>query len=693
MSGGRLGSHSPYGEYGRLGRLVAGTQRGCLWVGRRPLLLVLAVAGAVRLGYVLTYHPGISYELLPFLDETDYDALAVNLLRFGRFAVFTEGHLTQGTRPPGYPVFLALLYGALGHHLLVARLANAALGVLAVWLSYGLVRRLTAGARWSQSVALVAAGVHALSGLPVLSESRITGEELGIVLVLGLALALEGLGRGVGWKRVFWAGILGVGLIHVRPVFLVLVPIVASAAYLRLRDGVGRRTSALWSATLAGVMVAGCVPWFVRSQLVLGRVVPISSVSGWHLLAGSASLDRLPADAARQYAYGYPGKREGELFWQSAGEALATMTRQPTRCLSAGLVRLWRSWGFPDWYGRFWRPRAYVVPLPFGSASGRSYESHDRPAGWWLPLVDFEGLVYVAAMLAVWSVVSGRWRRAPWDVWWGRCRPHVLLVAGYVGVHVLAVPFVQYRLFVEPLLVACCLPAAAWVLCPSTGSGRPESQTSETGREPSDRTGRRIEEVGDLPHRRGRMATCVVGVLLLGGGWWLAYRWQWRGEGVPAVSEAEALTYFSRSRPQAFGLRQGEEPLTFEEVRTYQYGHLGAVDGLVGRWVLWAGEFGYCGPGFRYAPGAAGFLALVREPGWSVVRLVVGRDASRGRLGLRPLRFGAGDVRVYVRREATGSEPPLPASLRERPGAVLGRIRGTDLFGGVIVEAEDVLLR
>lgn len=669
MNEGHLWSCSPDGEYERRGRLLAGVRRGCLWLGRRPLILVLLVAAAVRIDYVLSYHPGISYELLPFLDETDYDALAVNLLRFGRFAVFSEGHLTQGTRPPGYPVLLAMLYGALGHHLLVARLANAALGVLAVWLSYRLVRRLTAGARRSQSVALVAAGVHALSGLPVLSEPRLTGEELGIVLVLGLALALAGLGRGARWKRVLSAGVLGVALIHVRPVFLVLVPIIAGAGYLCLRTHVGKRRSALWAVVLAGVMVAGCVPWFVRSQVVLGRVVPVSSVSGWHLLASSRSLGRLPADAVLRHAYGYPGKREGELFWQGAGEALATMGRQPTQCLGAGLVRLWRSWGFPDWYRRFWRPRAYVVPLPFGSAAGRP----GPPTGWWLPLIDFEGLVYLGAMLAVWSMVSGRWRRAPWDVWWLRCRPHLLLVAGYVGVHVLAVPFVQYRLFVEPLLVACGVVAVGWVLYPE----KPEPSGAPPG-----------------PRRRwfvgGRVVVCLVGVLVLGAAWWWAYRQRWGGESQPAVDEAEARGYFALSQPEAFRLWEQAEPLTFEEVRRYQYRHLGAVDGLVGRWVLWPGELGYCGPGFRYAPGAArppaGGLALMRESGWSVARLVVGRDASRGR-------FGAGDLRVYVRRKSKRSETPLPVSLRERPGAVLGRIRGTDLFGGVIVEAEDVLLR
>ena len=112
MSGGRLWSCSPDGEYEPRGRLLAGVRRGCLWLWRRPLILVLLVAAAVRIGYVLSYHPGISYELLPFLDEMDYDGLAVNLLRFGRFAVFTEGYLAQGTRPPGYPVLLAMLYGA-----------------------------------------------------------------------------------------------------------------------------------------------------------------------------------------------------------------------------------------------------------------------------------------------------------------------------------------------------------------------------------------------------------------------------------------------------------------------------------------------------------------------------------------------------------------------------------------------------
>jgi len=651
--------------------------------GRRALLLVLALAAVIRFGYVLRYHPGISYESRPFLDETDYDALAVNLLRFGRFAVFTEGHLAQGTRPPGYPVLLAALYGAFGHRLLVARLANAALGVLAVGLSYALVRRLTAGLRWSASAALAAAAVHALSGLPVLSEARLTGEELGIVLVLGLALtlsngrageALRRRGRGaLPVLRLLAAAALGIALIHVRPAFLVLTPVIAGAAYLSLRGRAGRGRSALGAVALAGMMAVGSVPWLVRSKVVLGRVVPISSVSGWHLLASSRSLDGLPTDALRRYAYGYPGKSEGELFWQGTHQALTTMDGRPLTCIGAGLVRLWRSWGFPRWYERFWRASAYVVPVSFASSAG----SPGRPARPWLPLIDFEGLVYLAVLFACWSVVSGRWRRTPWGGWWSRCGPQIVLVAGYAGVHALAVPFVQYRLYVEPVLVACGVVAVGWVLHPEKPGPPHTSRT--TGASP-------------VPGRRwfgGRRAVvCLVGVAVLGAGWWWAYRQRWGGEGLAAVKRAEARAYFASNQPEALRLWERDEPLTFGEVRAYQYEHGGAVDGLVGRWVLWSGELGYCGPGFRYSPAHPGregevpCLKLAREPGrssGSVVRLVVGRDPARGL-------FGLGDVRVHVRRE-------LPVNLNEHPGAVLARVRGTDLFGGVVLEATDVLLR
>ena len=647
---------------------TSGARRLGRWLRRRPIVPLLLLAALIRVGVVLTHDPGLSYGQRPFLDETDYDALAVNLLRFGRFAVFTEGHLAQGTRPPGYPLLLAVLYGVLGHRLLVARLANAALGVLAVWLSYRLVGRLTAGARWSASAALAAAAVHALSGLPVLSEVRLTGEELGIVVVLALAVALEGLRRGGTWKRALAAGALAAALIHVRPVFLPLVPVVAWAAYLCLRTKASRRAAARWATVVAGVMVLGGVPWMVRSKVVLGRVVPLSSVSGWHLLAGARSLDGLPVDALRRYAFGYPDKREGELFWQGVGEALRTMAGHPAANVGAGLVRLWRSWGVPGWYRRFWRPRAYVVPVPLGSAGPGALPR------WWVPLVDFEGLVYLGVMFALWAGVSGRWRRARWGWWWRRCGPLLLLVAGYVAIHALAIPFVQYRLFVEPLVVAFGVVAVGGVLRPAgvPGGGRSWAERGRAG----------VGTAVGLP-RWG----LVVGVVLLAAGWWPAYRWHWARRGPAAVEEAQAREYFARRRPQAFSRWQREPVVTFEEVRRYQYGHGGAVDGLVGRWVLWPGELGYSGPGFRYLPerarsGASGPVevwGLRRRPGWSVVRLVVGRDVARGV-------FGVGDVRVSVPGE-------VPVSPVERPGAVLGRIVGTDLFGGVVIEADDVLLR
>lgn len=647
--------------------------RGGRWLPRHPIVPLLLLAAVIRVSVVLTYHPGLCYEQRPFLDETDYDALSVNLLRFGRFAVFTEGHLAQGTRPPGYPLLLAVLYGALGHRLLAARLANAALGVLAVWLSWRLVGRLTAGARWSAAAALAAAGVHALSGLPVLSEVRLTGEELGIVAVLALALALEGLRRGGTWKRTLAAGVLAAVLIHVRPVFLPLVPVVAGAGYLCLRSKESSRAAARWAVVLALVTVLGCVPWLVRSRVVLGRVVPVSSVSGWHLLAGARSLDGLPLDTLRRYAFGYPGKREGELFWQGVREAARTLAERPAVCVAAGVVRLWRSWGMPGWYRRFWRPRAYVVPVPLGTARAGALPER------WVPLVDFEGLVYLGAMFALWAALSGRRRRVPWGWWWRRCGPLLLVVAGYVVVHVLAIPFVQYRLYVEPLVVACGVVAVGCVLRPEGVLGRGRSWT-ERGEVPEAPVG-----VGRLGGRR--RGWLVVGAVLLVAGWWTAYRRHWVREVPAAVGEAQARQYFSRRRPRAFSEWKRQPVLTFEDVRRYQYGHAGAVDGLVGRWVLWRGELGYSGPGFRYVPvsrgeGAEGSVevwGLSREPGWSVVRLVVGRDAARGN-------FGVGDVRVSV-------PEALPPNVMERPGAVLGRIAGTDLFGGVVIEAEDVLLR
>jgi len=214
----------------------------------------------------------------------------------------------------------------------------------------------------------------------------------------------------------------------------------------------------------------------------------------------------------------------------------------------------------------------------------------------------------------------------------------------------------------EPMVVACGVVAAGWVLWPES-TGILEARPGVVAK--------------GLTRRRLSMVLAVA--LVLGTGWWVAYSRRWGREAPSAVGEVEARAYFAHQQPRAFRLWEQQPTVSFQEVRRYQYEHAGAVDGLAGHRLLWRGELGYCGPGFRYVPAGAGVLELVRKPGWSVIRLVVGRDAARGV-------FGVGDVRVNVRGE-------LPVSLAERPGAVLARVVGTDLFGGVVLEGEGVLLR
>src|SRR5262249_8204138 len=97
----------------------------------RVLGLILLAGGVARFGLwrALAAMP------LHIWDERDYNALALNLVRYGQFALTPGRPISQ--RPPLYPGAVAAIYELFGvENLQAVRLAQAGLSLLTVVLLY-----------------------------------------------------------------------------------------------------------------------------------------------------------------------------------------------------------------------------------------------------------------------------------------------------------------------------------------------------------------------------------------------------------------------------------------------------------------------------------------------------------------------------------------------------------------------------
>ena len=146
------------------------------------LALVLAAAGVVRLGYVLTLENALNVTFEA--DPLTYDQLARNLLD-GRPYVGASFYFPAGTENPTalwdplYPLFLAGIYALVGHDFLAVRLVHVVLGVASCGLLYVLGRSI-----FGPRIGLLGAGFAAIYPFFIYYTGQILTETLFIFLIL-----------------------------------------------------------------------------------------------------------------------------------------------------------------------------------------------------------------------------------------------------------------------------------------------------------------------------------------------------------------------------------------------------------------------------------------------------------------------------------------------------------------------------
>ena len=235
------------------------------------LLTILAVALALRIGYVLTVD-----QKTPWVDEVEYLALSEKILD-GSGYVDDVGQSTA-FRPVGYPLFLSGLR-LLGIHSLTAiRIVQAFIGMGNVFLLFLLGTML-----YSRNAGLIAAGFAAIYPYFIFLPGTILASTwFSFILVAATILFIKG--QRIGNKTLMLAGgvLLGYATL-VRPSTLLFIGAVIVWLVLNTQD---RKTLAVQSAIVVIAFSAVISPWMIRNYSRLG-IFNLSTNGGRNLWLGN----------------------------------------------------------------------------------------------------------------------------------------------------------------------------------------------------------------------------------------------------------------------------------------------------------------------------------------------------------------------------------------------------------------------
>ncbi|MBN1335963.1 MAG: tetratricopeptide repeat protein [Deltaproteobacteria bacterium] len=407
-------------------------------------LLVVGLAAILRVIGLWTFE-STSFALWPQVDAWTYWDQARQIFA-GEDPFAAEGFY----QPPGYPWFLAGVFGlAGGPSLTAARVANLALGtgstVLVLWLGKRLGR-----AAGLPLVGPTAALLWTFYPRTLLFELDVLTPALSTFLILVLAIVA---GRGTGPGRLLVAGLLlGLGAM-VHATILVLLPILALAPLADRPRPSLRRWIVLCTALLVGT-VCGLLPTAVRNWERWHTPTPVSYNAGINLYLGNNARWRETALS-----------RAGLAFRDLALEAEPHRRSLPER-------------------DRYWMRRTLdeVLASPGGFATGLatkalwSVNRREIPRNEDLDCRTREGPTRWIGWMPVrwwWAFPSGvlgfvvLWRRAGAA---GRVLPWLWLALH--GVQVLFLPSDRYRVIGMPFLLLGAAAVPGWLLVARTEARR-----------------------------------------------------------------------------------------------------------------------------------------------------------------------------------------------------------------------------
>jgi 4-amino-4-deoxy-L-arabinose transferase-like glycosyltransferase len=419
---------------------------------RAVVAIALVLAFAVRVGFVLA-----TRNYVPLTDASDYQRIAESVASghgFGASVVAPAGG-ASAFRPPLYPITLGVFYQLFGVHIVLARLAQAALGTVTVGLigllSFRLFGRRVAG------VTLVLAAVYpplVFSGGALLTETLAIPLEIGATLA---ALHVRHSSRPLPFVALTGA-LAGLGVLNRPNTALQLVPFVILAG----------TTCAAWAAVRRGALLVVTaalvlVPWLVRDYRAFDEFVPLTNQSGL-VMAGTYNATSAndpvypagwrPANLVPEYAAilsAHPDLNEVELERRFRTEALSYVRQHPTYTLRVAFYNTMRVFDLRD--------------RPFAQRSVEDLGYSRTVADLWV------NSYFVVGVLAIAGALLARTSRAPKAVW--------LVPIAVVLSTVFLQGFTRLRAGIEPFLVvlaAIALDRAIRAVSSRRSAGQPESK-------------------------------------------------------------------------------------------------------------------------------------------------------------------------------------------------------------------------
>lgn len=601
------------------------------------ILLVGLLIRSLALAHALA--PGVS---APTMDEMNYRELACEILDHKRYAAWSEGFLTQSTRAPLYPLFIASAYSISGSRgYAVPKALNLIFDMCAILAVFMLARRL-----FGERPAIIAAATYAVFGHAVNYMLISSPHTLAVLLTLLVVLALVNFDRRYKSAMVLFV-FFYVLLIHTRPVFLLVVPFLIPAIYLQLSkfnlkhlesssdDGEGSieksssispfkhllnvlktdSSGKLLKTILPVALIALlCLPWGIRNYRIHKTIVPVCTIAGWHIASNGSFDMKLSLKFLTDHIYApkHRGFTEGDYFVLGRRMFLESFLEHPVKLPLFGSVRLVRGWSTPAPWWRFLLPKAYLFPIRVGSS-------------FIIPLPDFEGIIYlfVFANLAAFAFLRRRALLACLVV--GReFRGILVLCAGYALAHVIGIPLIAYRFIIEPLFIVFGV-ALFWEFYGVFRESRDSANLAVSG-VTCDTIPTRDVEVASTSGKGGDIAILAVCALIIN----VALI-------IPAFHALDARTFdyaiFDKARfatPKSLG---------YEALRSLQWKHLGSVpDGT--RSTI-SGMVVYGTRGFRFDPDE---YNPVKSAESASARLRVEYDFPGAPLGI-------GDVRLNFKKD------------------------------------------
>ena len=393
------------------------------------LALLLALALGARLDYVLR----IDGE--PFSDMAHYDKLARSLLRGEGFR--SDGRVTA-YRPPAYPAFVALVYGAFGTRPAAVRAIQAVLSTLTCGLWFFAARRFlrvklletvrVGTMPFSSLGALGAVGVLALYDEWIFFTGQLLTETVYAFLLTIWLLAW------LGWLQMsessekrrrgaFAAiGLLASLLTLTRPVALFsILPVLGLALWREKKRSPGKPIAWLASVFILG-WLSLCLPWMVRNAIHFGPLTGLSTNTGVNFYIGHNAHFGYWSTGDKQHIREITDLNESEESRLFLKMGCSYLSRHPVATVKHTLVKLeylflepWRPWALPGQSALDpWNPfsRRHIQPYKPWPWFDQGRELPPK-SGFLFPLIEWDLPLILLVLI---GFVLALLDRAPWGL-------------------------------------------------------------------------------------------------------------------------------------------------------------------------------------------------------------------------------------------------------------------------------------